>query len=143
MAKQIQAVQAFSPRIKRTGLAKFDHLVNFINNRTGTQKSTIRGVLYELEEALKSYLSNGHAVNIPSLGTFAPKINLKGDIGLRYWASRDIVNFLNTPEVYQNEIILNEDMIGKSTEDLIAKWNGAYPDDPVDEKPEKPTKPKK
>lgn len=83
MAKQIHAVQAFSPKIKRTGLAEFEHLVNFINNRTGTKKSTVIGVLYELEAALKSYLSSGHAVRIPSLGTFAPKINQKGEIGMK------------------------------------------------------------
>lgn len=138
MAKLVKAIRALVPRIDRSHTTKEIEILDFIRGRTGFNKSTIHGVLYEIQATLTTYLKTGQAVKLPGLGTYAPQINMDGKISIVYWPDRTILNRLNDEDAFTGDIV-NREMIGKSTEDIIQRWNAEHPDDPVEEK-EKPKK---
>lgn len=60
------------------------------------------------------------------LGTYAPSIDLKGQIKVMHRADRSLVNALNAQGAYQGKIE-NRGKIGKSVDDLVASWNAQNP----------------
>ena len=86
----------------------------------------MHGMLMELREVMLLYFRAGQGVRLEGLGIFAPKINLEGVIRLMHWPDKPLVQRLNKGEFYTGKI-LNRDMIGKTTEDLIARWNEDHP----------------
>lgn len=141
MAKQIHAIREYCPRIIRTQTISINTVVEFIEGRTGINESIILAVLMELRAAMGFYMKNSEAVKLPGLGTFAPTIDLDGKINIAHWPDRKLLIKLNIKDAYIGDI-QNKDMIGKTSADLIARWNEAHPDDPVEETQGKPGKPK-
>jgi hypothetical protein len=50
-----------------------------------------------------------------------------------FWGQSKFFPFiaeLNAPKTFEG-FIANREMIGKTTQDIITKWNEKYPDDPV------------
>lgn len=142
MAKPIHAVQAYSPRIKKANTVTMDSVVKYISERTGFNRGEIYGVLFELHDTLFHYLYAGNSVKLEGLGTFATKIDITGTIKLVHWPDKKLVRRLNKEGEFIGEIV-NKDMIGKKSADLIARWNEEHPDDPIEEKSGKGKKDKK
>lgn len=132
MADLVKAVQAYSPRIIKGKKVQTDELVSFIGGRTGYNKSTIIGLLLEFQNIIVVSLKAGRAVNLEGLGIFSPGINKDGVIRVNFRVDKDITRGINWKADYPFKgKIKNEDMIGKSTQDYINRWNAEHPDDPV------------
>lgn len=142
MAKKLHAIQAYSPRIKAGLTVTTDEVVSAIAGRSTYTEGEVQGMLMEFREVLLQYFRAGKGVRLEGLGIFAPKINMEGAIGLIHWPDRPLIQRLNKRGGYTGKI-LNRNMIGKSTEDLIARWNEEHPDDPIEEVKDKGKKDKK
>lgn len=129
MADKIKAIKAYTPRIKQEGTADMDRLVEYISKRSGLNGGTIMNVLMELRDSMLFFAMLGEAVKVDGLGTFSPSINLAGEFRLVHRWDKRLKDRLNHMK-FEGEII-NKDMIGKSADDLVARWNEEHPDDPV------------
>ncbi len=80
MAKAINAIAAYGPKIKQGGTLWMDDLVMHIAGRSNMNEGAIMHLLIELREALLYFNRMGQAVKLEGLGTFTPKIALDGEI---------------------------------------------------------------
>jgi hypothetical protein len=129
-SEEIKAIYAYKPRIKRGRLVDMDELVSFISGRTGLNEGTILNVLMELRDSLVFFARAARSVRVKGLGIFGPNINLEGKFSLYHKPDKWLKNELNKPNTLRG-YIENEDMAGKSVNDLIARWNQEHPDDPI------------
>jgi hypothetical protein len=130
MANKIQAVNTYRPKVKLGKRATPHDLVAFISRSTGLNEGTISQVLIELRDATLFYNRQGQPVYLEGLGTYSPKIELDGKMGISHRADMKLKNGLNTPGTFSGEII-NRVNIGKSGDDLVELWNTDHPDDLV------------
>ncbi len=130
MANKIRAISAYRPKIKLGKRAEMNDLVEFIARSTGLNESGVRQVLLELRDAVIFFNRRGQPVKLEGLGTYTPTVGLDGVFDVGYRADSALKNGLNEPGSFRGEIE-NRENIGKSSDDLIALWNQAHPDDPV------------
>jgi hypothetical protein len=130
MAKLIQAINAYGPRLALGKTVQLKQLVDFISSRTGLNKGEIQIAMSELSEAIIFFNKQGQGVKLEGLGTYLPGINTKGDISVTYRLDTSIKNALNAKGAYQGEI-KNRENIGKTNEEYIQMWNADHSDDPI------------
>jgi hypothetical protein len=130
MAQLIDAIRTYSPRLKISSRASMNQVINFIAGRTGLNRGTISMVLYELQDTLLYFHLTGRSVKLDGLGCFTPFIDTKGNIDVTNRLPAEFTAALNKPHAYEGEI-LNRDMIGKSSQEIIARWNKEHPDDKI------------
>ncbi len=133
MAKTIEAIRANAPRVKRELTAELVELVGFIAGRSSMNEGAVLNVLTELREAVTFFASSGRPVRLRGLGVFAPTIDLEGKIKIKHRTDKHLLSELNVDGRFNGEIV-NRDMIGKATDDLVDRWNEEHPRDKVKKK---------
>ncbi len=131
MAKKIQAIQAFRPRIAKGKTAGLKELTKFITMRTGLNEGAISNALKELRDAVAFYNLSGRPVKLEGLGIYGPSLKVDGTFKVTQKLDSFISNELNKKGAFTGDI-LNRENIGSSTDDLIALWNAEHPDDLVE-----------
>ena len=128
MAKLIQAVGAYGPRVEVARTVQTRQIAEYIASRTSLNRGEIEGILRELNEAITFFTKQGDAVKLENVGTFTPTIDLGGvlDVGFRLDTSID--GALNATGAFTGEVA-NRENVGKSSADLKQLWNTAHPDD--------------
>jgi hypothetical protein len=139
MAKRMKAIQVYSPRVKLGKRVELREIVKYIADRTGLNKGEIDYVISELQAAVIHYIRQGRPVKVKGLGTYAPTVKVNGIFDVGFRVDNEIRNELNKPDTFMGEID-NQDMMGKTTEDLVARWNKEHQDDPVKIEPLKKIK---
>ncbi len=86
------------------------------------------GIRKELRDQIIEFNRAGRAVKVEGLGTYSPNISLDGTLDLQYRADTAFSNGLNIPGIFTGTV-LNRENIGKTGEELVAKWNSQYPED--------------
>jgi hypothetical protein len=130
MAQRIKVISALGPKITLGKRATMNEMVSAVANRTGLNKGDVLLMVNELRDNIISIVLSGRGAKIDGLGTFTPKINLKGEISLSVRLDSSISNDLNKRKAFEGKIE-NREMIGKTVPDLVAKWNELHPEDPV------------
>jgi len=130
MASKIKAINAYRPKIALGKRADTEALVAFIARSTGLNESGVRQVLLELRDTVLFFNLQGQPVKLEGLGTYTPKIDLEGAVGVGHRADNALKKGLNAPGKFKGEVE-NRENIGKTSDDLVAMWNEAHPDDPV------------
>jgi len=128
MADMIKVYQAYSPKIKIQGMLEIEKIVEYISGRTNLNSGTIRMVFDELQESLVHFSSLGHSIRLEGIGSFSPTLNKKGDFGMNYRPDKNLLKKL--ADEFDSKI-RNDDMLGKTPEQFIDRWNTEHPDDPV------------
>lgn len=132
MARKITAIRAYRPEIKREPTRQMRQVVEDMARGTGLSAGGIHHVLYALRDALLMAHRVGQAVKLDGLGTFTPTIRMDGSLDILFRPEVDLLNELNDPARFHAKI-LNKSNIGRSADELVAQWNQAHPDDPVEE----------
>lgn len=130
MANRLSAIAAYRPRIELGNTVQKVELARYLADRTGLNEGSVELVIKELRDAIIFFNRAGRAVKIEGLGTYTPGIDLEGTFDVQYRADTDLKNGLNARSTFSGTIRYREN-IGKSTDDLVALWNKAHPDDPV------------
>ena len=133
MAKEITAIFKYTPRVNLGKIVEIDELVSFIIGRTTFNEGAVVALLMELRDALRFFVRSGRPVRLNELGIIGPRINKDGRIGITFKADPWLKSELNVPGTYNGDII-NKDMINKSLDEVIERWNREHPDDPIDKK---------
>jgi hypothetical protein len=130
MAPRIKAVNAYRPRIEQGNTVQKPELVRALSRATGLVEGSIDQSIKELRDQIIEFNRAGRAVKVDGLGTFSPSIDLDGNLAICYRADPALSNGLNIPGVFTGTIY-NRENIGKTSEELVAKWNEEFPDDKV------------
>jgi hypothetical protein len=130
MAAKITAIRHYRPEIKRARTVQMDELLEQMVARTGLTKGEVYHVAYELCDALLSAHREGRAVKIEGLGTFTPTIRANGRIDTVFRSEPALRRQLNDSTKFYAKI-LNKASIGKSAEELVARWDAEHPNDSV------------
>ena len=131
MAARIKAINFLRPKLQRGPTVQLEELAAFIARRTGVNKSEIVVVLCELRDAILFYFLTGRGVKLPGLGSYLPNLKPDGTLNTEHRQDRRLKQHLES-SLYFSGKILNKENIGKSMDDLVAQWNAAHPDDPVE-----------
>ena len=130
MADMIQAYQAYSPKVKIEHMVEMNELIPYIEERTGLNTSEVHFVLMELHASLRNFTRKGYSVRLAGVGVFSPAVDKEGHFGINYRADKELVTRLNDSGAFIGRV-RNKDMIGKSTDDYIERWNEEHPDDKI------------
>lgn len=131
MANKIKAFQAYSPRVKINRMKEVDDVVKYISGRSNLNESVLHLALLELKASLEFYLKQGYSVRLPGLGSFAPTIDRNGKVGMNQRPDKVLISELNVLGA-TTFTVRNKNMIGKSDEEFIQRWNNEHPEDPIE-----------
>jgi hypothetical protein len=131
MAPRIKAVNAFRPRIEQGNTVQKPELLRAVSRATGIVEGTLDQSIKEVRDQIIEFNRAGRAVKVDGLGTFSPSIDLEGNLSISFRADTAFANGLNVPGIFSGTI-LNRENIGKTSEELVTRWNEAYPDDQVE-----------
>jgi|SRR6266542_4838510 len=130
MASKIKAIGVYRPRIEQGNTVQKPELIRALSRATGLVEGSIDQVIKELRDQIIEFNRSGRAVKVEGLGTYAPNISLDGTFDLQFRADTAFGNGLNIPGIFTGTIA-NRDNIGKTSDELIQKWNTDHPDDLV------------
>jgi len=130
MPEEVKAIYAYTPRVKLERVVELPTLVSYIEGRTGFNRGAIMGMLCEFSEALVFFGRSGHPVRLPNLGIFAPRIDKNGRFGINFKMDKHLKSEMNVRGTFTGEVV-NRDMIGKSLEEIVERWNTDHPDDKI------------
>ena len=130
MASKIKAIGAYRPRIAQGNTVQKPELIRAVSRATGLVEGSLDQGIKELSDQIIEYCRAGRAVKAEGLGTWAPNITLDGTFDLQYRADTALVNALNVPGTFTGTIC-NSEHIGKTPDELVARWNTENPIDLV------------
>lgn len=130
MASRITAIRKFRPELRRGRTLNMGDVVELIARSTGLNEGEIRFVVYELRDLILMAAHRGQAVKIEGMGIFTPTIRSDGEMNMLFRADKSMRSKLHLNHLSTN--IINKDSIGKSSDELVAMWNAAHPEDPVE-----------
>jgi len=131
MAPRIKAVNAFRPRIEQSYTVQKPEFLRVISRATSLVEGSVDLVIKESRDQIIEICRSGRAVKVEGLGIFSPSIDLRGKVTISFRPDPAFANGLNAPGLFSGSI-LNRENIGKSSDDLVAMWNEAYPEDLVE-----------
>jgi len=131
MAKKIQAITAYRPRLDMGEAAPEERFMELITQRTTLSSGVVKNVQESEVETLIGLLLEGRPVHT-GIAIYTPSIDLNGDLEVNVKVDRRVMRALNADGAFRGRIV-NANNIGKSSEELVAQWNEAHPDDPVAE----------
>ena len=130
MASKIKAIGYYRPRIEQGNTAQKPELLRAVSRATNLTEGIVDLVIKELRDQIIEFNRAGRAVKVEGLGTYAPNISLDGSLDLQYRADTAFSNGLNIPGIFTGKVI-NREHIGKTGDELVAKWNEEHPEDVV------------
>ncbi|MCP5103573.1 MAG: hypothetical protein GY950_09350 [bacterium] len=129
MAAIIKAIALYSPRVQIGTAAKEDDLIKYIAGRSVLTRGMVRHVLSELGDAIVFFNREGRPVKAEGIGIFSPGIEKDGTLKVNFKADKQIKSELDINKFSGK--IRNRDMVGKSVECLINRWNAEHPADKI------------
>jgi len=130
MAPKIKAVNAYRPRIEQGNTVQKPEFIRAVSRATSLVEGTVDLSIKESRDQIIEFCRAGRAVKLEGLGIFTPSIDLEGNIAISFRADPALNYGLNVPGTFSGTI-LNRENIGKTSDELVAKWNEQNPDDQV------------
>lgn len=131
MAKIVQAVNQYGPKLERAKTVQFDTIVRYMAQHTGLSRSEVMMVLLELHDTILYFNRGGQAVKLPEIGTFSPGMDRNGNLRTNFRADVRLKTQMNDQHEYNGRII-HKSRIGWSDEEYKELWDAEHPDDPLE-----------
>lgn len=126
MAKLIQAVATYSPRIDLMEAADPNRFMELITQRTTLSTGVVKNVQESEVETLAGLLREGRPVHT-GVAIFTPTVDAKGNLSVSVRVDKRITSALNVPGAFTGKIN-NSANIGLSSQEIAALWNEKNPD---------------
>lgn len=130
MAKKIQAWAKYGPKITLGDPMTAEEIIENIVAATNQSRGSVLAMLAELDVQLESGLKAGRIVQLPNGTHFEPIGKKDGSINIGVRVNPDLDKKVN---VGFRGTWVNSGNIGKSEAEIIALWNEAYPEDPIED----------
>lgn len=131
MARLIEAIVAFGPRVRYGRTANLDDLAALLSKRSGLSSLDAEMALRELSGAVIHQLRGGQPVKLPGIGRLRATVGRDGTMRVHVVADPALVKALNAPGTYRGEIA-NRARIGLDDAGYKVLWDAAHPDDPLE-----------
>lgn len=129
MAKLLQAVATYGPRIDLTPAADPRQFMEMITRRTTLSAGVVRNVQESEIETLIGLLLEGRPVHT-GIAIFTPSVDLEGNLNINVRVDKRMLAALNAPGAFKGSI-RNRENIGKTSQGLAEIWNSNHPEDPI------------
>lgn len=130
MARIVQAVRRYGPKLRYTRTAQLDDVVEWMAIHTGLNRGEVLLMLAELHDAILFFNRQGQSVKLPDIGTFSGGIDRGGNLRLNFRVDPGLKTAFGRRYEYVGEI-LNKSRIGWTDEQYKELWDAANPDDPL------------
>ncbi len=130
MASKIKAITTYCPRIQLSDAAGEERYMELITQRTTLSAGVVKNVQESEVETLIGLLLEGRPVHT-GIAIYTPSIDLDGSLEVKVKVDKRVLGALNTDGKFRGHIT-NAENIGKSSDELMARWNEEHPDDPVE-----------
>jgi hypothetical protein len=131
MAKFIEAIRKFGPKLKLNSLLPERDLAEWVGMRTGQTPGEVALMLDELKAAVIYFNRRGTPVKLPGLGLFSPSIGRDGKFRINVRTDTALRKGINAADAFNGRVI-NRGNIGLDNEGFKAMWDEAHPDDPLE-----------
>lgn len=131
MAKLIQAISLYGPKLDLNQMVQLAQVVEWIVGRTGLNRSEVSMVLQELNEAVTFFNKSGTPVKLPGIGIFSPTVDGKGKHRVGFRPDPSLAKALNAPDGYTGRM-KNGKNIGLDRAGYKALWDADHPSDPLE-----------
>lgn len=129
MAHRIQAINAYRPRIDLGKTVQKPALLRAVSRATSLVEGTVDMAIKETRDQIIEICRSGRAVKVEGLGRFEPIMDLDGQMSISFRPDPTFAYSLNE-KAFEGTVI-NREHIGKTSEELVVKWNEEHSDDPV------------
>ncbi len=130
MAKRIQAITKYRPRIKQGKATGERRYLEMVTHRTTLSTGVVKNVQESEIETIIGILLEGRPVHTGA-AIYSISIGLDGEYKVNVRLNKRITQAVNAVGAFQGEIT-NAENVGKTNDDMIARWNVEHPDDPVE-----------
>jgi hypothetical protein len=129
MAKLLQAIATYGPRIDLAPAADPQQFMEMITRRTTLSAGVVRNVQESEIETLIDLLREGRPVHT-GIAIFTPSIDLEGNLNINVRVDKRMLAALNAPGAFKGSI-RNRENIGKTSQGLAECWDEEHPEDPI------------
>lgn len=129
MAKLLQAVVAYGPKLELMDAAEPQRFMELLTKRTTLSAGVVKNVQESEMETLIGLLLEGRPVHT-GVAIFTPSIDLEGNLNVNVRVDKRMLTALNTPGAFTGKI-RNKENIGKTSQQLSERWDEENPGDPV------------
>lgn len=134
MAKRIVVVNKLRPKVTSQGVADLDTLTTRMARQSTTfDEDEMYGMFRKLIKEIVFALQNGETVKLDGLVNILPEMKVGGEVRLALRANRSVITQLNDPALWTAAKVTNHANLNKSSDELVALWNKAHPEDPVED----------
>ncbi len=130
MAKRIRAITEYRPRIDQDKAADEERYMELITQRTTLSSGVVKNVQDSEVESLIGLLLDGRPVHTGT-AIYTLSIGLDGKYEVNVKVDKRIAREVNQEGAFRGELI-NAESIGKTSDDLVVRWDEEHPDDPVE-----------
>jgi len=130
MAKRIEAIKAYCPRINLDKAATEDRFMSLITQRTTLSPGVVKNVQESEVETLIGLLREGRPVHT-GIAIYTPSVGLDGVFEVSVRVDSRVAAALNTANTFSG-VVVNAENIGKSSADLSEMWNKEHPDNLIE-----------
>jgi hypothetical protein len=130
MAPRIKAVNAYRPRLEQGNSVQKPEFIRAVSRATSLVEGAVDQTIKETLDQIVEFCRAGRAVKVDGLGTFTPTISLEGYFSISFRADPAMNAGINFPGTFSGTI-LNRENIGKTSDDLVTKWNIEHAEDQV------------
>jgi hypothetical protein len=131
MARLIQAVAAYGPKIELTKPVDPETFMKMLTKRTTLSSGVVKNVQESEVETLIDFLKEGRPVHT-GIAIFTPIIDLEGNFTVSVRVDKRIISQLNIPGEFKGTIN-NSENIGKTSQDIADRWNTDNPGNLIDD----------
>ncbi|MBN1449651.1 MAG: hypothetical protein JW963_01435 [Anaerolineales bacterium] len=129
MTNKIKAWARFGPRLEPKDPMDPEEIIENMVKATNQSRGSVLAVLSELDVQLESGLKAGRAVRLPNGTHYRPVGKKDGSVDIQVRVNPAIDRNVN---VNFRGKWRNAENIGKSEAEIIALWNEAYPEEPIE-----------
>jgi hypothetical protein len=129
MARLLQAVAAYGPRIDLMEAAQAQRFMELITRRTTLSAGVVKNVQESEMETLIDLLKEGRPAHT-GVAIFTPSIDLEGNLNINVRVDKCMVAALSAPGVFTGKI-KNGENLGKTSQELAKLWNEKHLDNQI------------
>ncbi len=133
MAKRLAVISALRARIISQGVADLETMSQRMSKNTTYNAEEVYSILRLYVREANSALQAGETVKIDGLLNVSPSLKLGGAVGLGVRPDRSATAALSNPTLWTADKVSSHANLTKSADELVAEWNVAHPDNPVED----------
>ncbi len=131
MARRINAISSYRPRIKLGKAVSTERYMELLTRRTTLSAGVVKNVQESEVETLIGLLLDGCPVHT-GIAIYTPTIDLDGNFAIKVKVDKRMPRAMNAEDAFRGHVH-NAENIGQSGDELVGRWNVEHPDDPVED----------